>query len=88
MNTIPKEDSISSFLVAENDFGEEGDILDEDFRPFTYFWTISGLILDHNRSRLDSIGWVLAQSALKQSKMTPIKPLLRENGQFETYITI
>ena len=54
MNTIPKEDSISSFSVAENDFGEEGDILDEDFSLFSYFWTISGLILDQNRSRLDS----------------------------------
>ena len=54
MNTIPKEDSISSFSVAENDFGEEGDILDEDFSPFSYFWTISGLILDQNKSRLDS----------------------------------
>ena len=54
MNTIPKEDSISSFSVAENDFGEEGDILDEDFTPFSYIWPISGLILDHNRSSLDS----------------------------------
>lgn len=42
MNTIPKEDSISSFLVAENDFGEEGDILDEDFRPFSYFGPFLG----------------------------------------------
>ena len=37
MNTIPKEDSISSFLVAENDFGEEGDILDEDLRSTYQF---------------------------------------------------
>ena len=48
MNTIPKEDSISSFSVAENDFGEEGDILDEDLSPFSYFWTISGLMLAQN----------------------------------------
>ena len=88
MNTIPKEDSISSFSVAENDFGEEGDILDEDFNPFSYFWTISGLILDQNWSRLDSKRISIGSEFMKYSQMIPIKPLRREKDQFETNITI